>query len=355
MPGDWTLPNIPNDGHDMKMSDWINIWQEWANNMMRDGVDFREFPRIAREGGLTFPKNLMAAIASKNTLFPDENQGYEYDLTNHMRRSFPHKNAEYPEGTGPGEWESMTPGELQSANAYYAWREDPRNFALIDGKFGGNPFNAWMATVNGRNNSGARSAGIAPGSTLASNNSSNTAGFGNVQPHFADKPTATSVSDAGTAVAHGKGIAPRGPMPPIRGTSDPTGFGVVPITAVAGGDTRFTDTTRKSELWPEARMKGEMWPDARMSTGLGANPSATQALTNTISGMGSPILGQANPAASTSGFGGGPSSQPAVRASLTAPVAARPTPVVPAPRPIQRKPAGLYSGSNAPSSSGFGY
>lgn len=145
---DWSVPQT-NNGEGMNMAKWVGIWEEWMNRMLSNGFQVKDLPAIAAQHGEQFPKSLLATATSKNTLFPSANMLFEYDLDNKMKRSYPHNNADYPGGTGYGEWQPMDQSEVQSANDYYAWRENPKNYDFIDNKFGGNAYNAYLSAGNG--------------------------------------------------------------------------------------------------------------------------------------------------------------------------------------------------------------
>lgn len=136
---------ITNNGAGQNDAQWVGTYERWMNDMMGMGWNINDIVKMAQDVGETFPKNLIATAHSKNALFPSANMLYEYDLDNHMRRSQPHKNADYPEGTGYGEWEPMTAAEQQDAKNYYAWRENPANYATIDKQYQGNAYNAYLA------------------------------------------------------------------------------------------------------------------------------------------------------------------------------------------------------------------
>jgi len=128
-----------NDAH------WIGNVQAWAEDMMQRGFGLGDFAKIYQnEIGEPFPKNLRNTILGNNWLFPGQNALYEYDLDNQRRRSMPHRNRDYPEGTGYGEWEDMMQGERDSASQYYNWRNNSGNEWMIN-EMGGNPYQAWRA------------------------------------------------------------------------------------------------------------------------------------------------------------------------------------------------------------------
>lgn len=132
------------------MAKWVGTFEDWAEKMMMMGYKVDDLPGIAAQAGETFPKNLIASIKAKNSLFPGADMLYEYDLDNYMKRSYPHKNADYPEGTGYGEWVKMDPSEMAAQKSYYGWKENPANYGSI-GQFGENPYNAWLANSRGVN------------------------------------------------------------------------------------------------------------------------------------------------------------------------------------------------------------
>lgn len=142
----WSVP-VTNNGEGMNMAKWVGIWEEWMNHMLAAGFQIDDLPKIAAQHGEQFPKSLIATAKSKNTLFPSANMLFEYDLDNKMKRSYPHNSLEGQKG--PGEWVPMSPEEIKSANDYYAWRENPKNFDWIDNKFGGNAYNAYLSAGNG--------------------------------------------------------------------------------------------------------------------------------------------------------------------------------------------------------------
>lgn len=142
----WTVP-VTNNGEGMNMAKWVGIWEEWMNRMLAAGFQIDDLPKIAEQHGEKFPKSLIATATSKNTLFPSANMLFEYDLDNHMKRSYPHNSNEGEKG--PGEWEPMSAEEVKSAADYYAWRENPKNYDWIDNKFGGNAYNAYLSAGNG--------------------------------------------------------------------------------------------------------------------------------------------------------------------------------------------------------------
>ncbi len=146
--GDWPVP-ITNHGAGMNMAQWVSTYEKFANDMMMAGWNIQDVKRIVEEAGETFPKSLLASTTSKNALFPGANMLFEYDLDNKMKRSFPHKNADYPEGTGYGEWVPMEADEIAQQQDYYNWKEDHANYSMIDNQFQGNAYNAWLANSRG--------------------------------------------------------------------------------------------------------------------------------------------------------------------------------------------------------------
>lgn len=177
---DWSIP-ITHNGEGMNMAHWVGIWEEWMNRMLANGYQIDDLTRIAATQGEQFPKSLIATAKSKNTLFPSANMLYEYDLDNKMRRSYPHNNSQGM--VGPGEWEPMTSSEIQSANDYYAWRENPKNYDFIDKSFGGNAYNAYLSAGNGYKVQGALGAGakVTNGASQPSvSGSGGTGGLGNL-------------------------------------------------------------------------------------------------------------------------------------------------------------------------------
>lgn len=136
---------ITNNGAGQNMAQWVGTYERWMNDMMGMGWNIDDIVKMTQDAGETFPKSLIATAHSKNALFPSANMLYEYDLDNHMRRSMPHNNADYPNGTGYGEWEPMTAGEQADARNYYAWRENPANYSTIDNQYKGNAYNAYLA------------------------------------------------------------------------------------------------------------------------------------------------------------------------------------------------------------------
>lgn len=142
--GDWPVPRT-NNGAGMNMAQWVQAWENWAYPMMAAGWNIDDLVKMAAAEGEQFPKSLISTIKAKNTLFPQADPMAEYDLDNKMKRSFPHSSKEGEKGYG--EWVPMEPWELQQANDYYAWRENPANYRTIDQDFRGNAYNAYLAAT----------------------------------------------------------------------------------------------------------------------------------------------------------------------------------------------------------------
>lgn len=148
--GNRPLP-IPrtNNGEGMNMATWVSIWQDWGREMLRLGFLPDQLPAIAEAQGEHFPKSLVATFNAQDALGPNADMLQQYDYDHFQQRSYPHKNADYPEGTGFGEWGPIPQNVLQSHNDFYSWKENPANYAWID-KFGGHAYTAWMASPTGR-------------------------------------------------------------------------------------------------------------------------------------------------------------------------------------------------------------
>lgn len=141
-------PPVPrtNNGANMNMATWVGTYESWANQMMSLGYKLNDIISMVKQAGETWPKNLTASITSKNTLFPGADMLYRYDLDNHMKQSYDHNNADGH--VGAGEWVPMDASEVDAANKYYAWRENPANAGVI-AQYGDNPYNAYVAATHG--------------------------------------------------------------------------------------------------------------------------------------------------------------------------------------------------------------
>lgn len=158
----WPVP-ITHNGEGMNMAKWVGTYEDWATKMMMMGYSVDDLTGIAAQSGEIFPKNLVASIKAKNTLFPGADMLYRYDLQNHMKQSYDHNNAEGH--VGPGDWVPMDPSEIAAADQYNSWANNPGN-AGYEAAFGNNNYNAWLAASRG---SGPRAAGAqGPNGSLSS-------------------------------------------------------------------------------------------------------------------------------------------------------------------------------------------
>jgi hypothetical protein len=128
---------------------WIGNVEYWSEEMFKLGYSLDDLKKIYQSDiGEPFPRNLENSIKAKNWLFPGADMLQEYDLQHHQKRSYPHKNAEYPEGTGYGEWTPMDPSEIAAANQYTDWRNNPGHEWMLGATAAdpeGNPYQAWLA------------------------------------------------------------------------------------------------------------------------------------------------------------------------------------------------------------------
>jgi len=380
MPGGdgWPVP-ITNHGEGMNMAKWVGIYQEFAERMMMQGWRIEDVKKMVEQAGETFPKSLLASTHANNSLFPGANSLMEYDLAGRKKRSFPHKNADYPEGTGPGEWEDMSGDEVGRANDFWNWKENPANASFID-KFGtDNAYNAWLAYSRGNSlrtfgdSPVTNTQSQVPGAVATPQVSSNPAGVTEAAP------LGSSTAGNGTPASAASGVFdwwvqyPDGSIhtrkefdqnqwnPWAGNLSDALNHGYKNL-----GRRLMYATPKGWTLTPNN--SGAIYPDSPTMTqisgirpdppmgaphqaGTGAlratlpSQPNTQAITNQISGMGNPLLGGSTDP-SVSGFG------------LTANQPSRPSaPKAPTgmgkPRSRSPKPGKLYSESG--SASGFGY
>lgn len=138
---------VTNNGAGMNMATWVSIYQQWMYQMLAQGYKIEDLPKIAKAAGETFPKSLVSTVEGQNALFPGANPGaWQYDLDHFQKRSQPHNSLEGPKGYG--EWQPMDPQEIQAANTYHAWKEDPKNAGII-AQYGDNPMNAYYAVQGG--------------------------------------------------------------------------------------------------------------------------------------------------------------------------------------------------------------
>jgi hypothetical protein len=138
-----------NNGEGMNMATWVHIWEEWGREMLRVGFLPDQLPAIAEAQGEHFPKSLVATFNAQDQLGPRADMLQQYDLAAGQQRSYPHINADYPEGTGFGEWQAIPDNVRSAQNDFFNWAYDPANAAWID-KFGGHAYAAWMASPSGR-------------------------------------------------------------------------------------------------------------------------------------------------------------------------------------------------------------
>lgn len=187
----WALPQIPYHGEGMKMGDWVAQWEQWAERNMEQGYKIDDLVKYVQDQGEIFPKNLIASIKAKNTLFPGADMGYEYDLKSGQKRRF----IDYHDPSkGYMDWVNMDPSELWAASSYNQWANDPKN-AAFQASFGNNNYNAWLAYSRGvtspktvgANGVSSNPAGVAP----------NPSGFGSPVSNYPDSPSATYTPDDG--------------------------------------------------------------------------------------------------------------------------------------------------------------
>jgi hypothetical protein len=210
-----------NHGAGMNMATWVKIYEDWGRDMMRAGFLPDQLPAIVAAAGEEFPKSLVATFNAQDALGPRADMLQQYDLNEGMQRSVPHRNADYPEGTGYGEWQAIPDNVRQAQNDFFNWAYDPANEAWIN-KFGGHAFAAWMASPTGRG---------APGALQ---------GFGNVNPVAAKTPVpvtdpAVTYPDQPTASASIGHPLATSVQSLTNSLSNPIGFGSSALGTAPGG------------------------------------------------------------------------------------------------------------------------
>lgn len=222
---------ITNHGAGMNMAQWVKVYEGWGRDMLRAGFLPDQLPAIVAAAGEEFPKSLVATFNAQDQLGPRADMLQQYDLQGAgAQRSVPHRNADYPGGTGYGEWQPIPENVRQAQNDFFSWAYDPANYDWIN-KFGGHAFTAWMASPTGRG---------APGALQ---------GFGgNVNPVAAKTPAPVvpvtdppppTYPDSPTASAsihqHVQGLT--------NSLSNPIGFGGNITGTAPGGPTKLRTTS----------------------------------------------------------------------------------------------------------------
>lgn len=167
---------------------WIGTTENISEQLMQMGYPLQDIERMYFDAvGEPYPRSLHNSILAKNQLFPGADMLFEYDLDHHMKRSYPHRNADYPQGTGYGDWVAMDPAEVTAVNQYFDWRNNPANEWMIN-QANGNPYQAWLMRSGDRFKTPywdpAKGASRTPFNT--------TAPVAPTTPTFPDQPTATS-------------------------------------------------------------------------------------------------------------------------------------------------------------------
>lgn len=141
------MPAVPitHNGAGMNQAQWHAAYESFANQAMAQGYTLNQIIAAVQAAGETWPKDLTSSIQSKNTLFPGADMGYQYDLDNHTKQ----RPVSYSDPSlGMMAAVPMDASEVDAANKYYAWRENPANFGLIS-QYGDNPYNAYVAATHG--------------------------------------------------------------------------------------------------------------------------------------------------------------------------------------------------------------
>jgi hypothetical protein len=143
-----------NRGAGMNMAEWVHTYEDWGRDMLRLGFLPDQLPAIVAAAGEEFPKSLVATFNAQDQLGPRADMLQQYDLAAGQQRSYPHNNADYPGGTGFGDWQAIPDNVRSAQNDFFNWAYDPANADWIN-KFGGHAYSAWMASPSGRGASGA--------------------------------------------------------------------------------------------------------------------------------------------------------------------------------------------------------
>lgn len=189
------MPPVPitHNGEGMNQAKWHATYESFANQAMAQGYTLAQIVSAVQAAGETWPKDLSSSITSKNTLFPGADMGYQYDLDNHTKQ----RPVSYSDPSlGMMDAVPMESSEIDAANKYYAWRENPANYGLI-AQYADNPYNAYVAATHGSAIGVTPSgASVLPTSGGASSSSSGASTAKPVTDWYVQKPDGTIVTRA---------------------------------------------------------------------------------------------------------------------------------------------------------------